>query len=654
MLKNRMETADINKASVQDGFWDRYTGRVSERILPYQWEMMNDRIQAEEKSGCMHNFRAAAGEEDGEFTGMVFQDSDLAKWLEAAAFSLATRPDPELEKTIDQAVDLLERVQDESGYFDTRFILQEKEKRWTNLLEAHELYVAGHFIEAGVAYYQVTGKENLLKIVRRNADLICDTFGPEEGKRAGVPGHEEIELALVKLYQVTGEERYLDQAYYFINERGKDPSLLPRLHEEYGSDIFPGLICDPLYNQTHAPVREQETAEGHAVRAVYMLSAMADLAWYKQDAELLAACERLYDNITQKRMYITGGIGSAGVGERFTTDYDLPNHSAYAESCASIGLAMFCRRMFQITGDAKYADTMETALYNTVAAGISLSGDRFFYVNPLEVWPDACRKNPDIAHVKEVRQGWFACACCPPNIARTLASLHQYAWFSDNERLVIALYTGGRWETMLGGNPAVLEIRTDYPFDGKVRITVESIRQMTQAEILVRKPGWTRKMRVSVNGEEFCTYSNAYYPQMISVERTWKMGDVIDIEMEMEPVFIQANPQVRPDCGKVALMKGPIVYCLEEADNGSDLQALSVDTGKGIRERCRNDILGGVLTLECEGYRLDADGWNDRLYRPFLEEKEPAVMTALPYCFWNNRGAGEMTVWIRHETMHEN
>ena len=648
MLEKRYETADIRKACVRDSFWDRYTGQVPERIIPYQWDMMNDRISAEEKSGCIHNFKAAAGEEEGGFTGMVFQDSDLAKWLEAAACSLATRPDPDLEKTIDEAVDLLERVQDESGYFDTRFILQEKDKRWTNLLEAHELYVAGHFIEAGVAYYQVTGKDKLLNIVRKNADLICDTFGPEEGKRAGVPGHEEIELALVRLYQVTGEERYLDEAYYFINERGKDPSLLLRLHEEYGSDIFPGLICDPPYNQTHAPVREQDTAEGHAVRAVYMLSAMADLAWYKQDEGLLDACERLYDNITKKRMYITGGIGSAGVGERFTTDYDLPNHSAYAESCASIGLAMFCRRMFQITGDAKYADTMETALYNTVAAGISLSGDRFFYVNPLEVWPDACRKNPDIAHVKEERQGWFACACCPPNIARTLASIHQYAWYAGEDSLAIALYAGGRWETTLAGERAVLEIATEYPFDGEVRIKIDQLERETQAKILLRRPGWTQEMQIWVDGESISTQASGAC--MIGIERTWKQGDEIRIQMEMKPRFMQARPDVRADCGRTAFMKGPLVYCLEEADNGDDLQALRIDPAQGITEHMRDDILGGVMTLECAGYRLDREDWGDELYRPLAgaaREEKPVKLTAVPYCFWNNRGCGEMLVWMR-------
>ena len=650
MLKNRLEPADIRQAQVRDPFWDRYTGQVPDRIIPYQWEMMNDRIEGSEKSGCIANFRAAAGETEGTFTGMVFQDSDLAKWLEAAAFSLAGRPDPELEKTIDEMADLLERVQDESGYFDTFFLLKNPEKRWTNLLEAHELYVAGHFIEAAVAYFQVTGKENLLRIVRRNADLICDTFGPGEGQRPGYPGHEEIELALVKLYEVTGEERYLYQAYYFIRERGKDPGLLGKLHQEYGGCVFPDFITDPDYNQCHATVYEQETAEGHAVRAVYMLTAMADLAWYKKDEELLRSCERLYANITQKRMYITGGIGSAGYGERFTTDYDLPNHSAYAESCASIGLAMFCRRMFQITGDAKYADTMETALYNTVAAGISLSGDRFFYVNPLEVWPEGCRRNPDISHVKPERQGWFVCACCPPNIARTLASLQQYAWYSEGDRLAMALYAGGKWKTALGSVPVELEVETDYPFRGEVKITIRELEQDTEGEILLRKPGWTREMKIRVNGETVYALDDPCPAGMAGIRRTWKTGDVITVSMEMAPRFMQADPRVRADCGRTALMKGPMVYCLEEADNGDDLAALSVDVRKGIREQVRDDILGGVMTLECEGYRLRQENPGGALYGVLTGEKEPVKLTAVPYCFWNNRGCGEMSVWIRYES----
>ena len=652
MLKRRFEPVKIQKARVQDPFWDRYTGRVPERIIPYQWDMMNDRVSGMEESGCIHNFRAAAGEEDGGFKGMPFQDSDLAKWIEAAAFSLATKPDQQLEGIIDEMADLLEKVQDEEGYLDTRFILMEPEKRWTNLLEGHELYVSGHLIEAAVAYYLVTGKEKLLSIVKKNADLICRTFGKEEGKRPGYPGHEEIELALVKLYEVTGEERYLDQAYYFITERGQDPHLLEKLHNEYGEYIFPEFSgFDLSYNQCQAPVYNQETVEGHAVRAVYMLTAMADLAWYKDDARLLESCEKLYRNIVKKRMYITGGIGSAGKGERFTTDYDLPNESAYAESCASIGLAMFCRRMLQITGRAGYADTMETALYNTVAAGISLSGDRFFYVNPLEVWPDACRKNTDLDHVKEERQGWFACACCPPNIARTLASLHQYAWFSDGYRLIVALYAGGECELNLSGRPAVLEVKTDYPFSGKVHIKLKDLQQDTDAAILLRKPGWTKRMQISVNGSLFCKNENAYKPEFLEVQRTWRHGDVIDIEIEMEPCFMQANPRVRADCGKVALMKGPVVYCLEEADNGYDLSAISIDTEKGIFEKYREDILGGMYTLECEGYRLSDDGWDDELYRTFMEKTEPVSVTAIPYCFWNNRGCGEMSVWIRSDSV---
>lgn len=375
---------------------------MGEAIIPYQWDAMNDRIPDAEPSHCLENFAVAAGRKKGEFYGAVFQDTDIAKWLEAVGFSLAAEKNPELEKTADEVIDLIAEAQQEDGYLDTYFIIKEPDKRWKNLREGHELYTAGHMMEAATAYYQGTGKKKFLGVVEKLADLLCDTFGSEDGKIHGYPGHQEVEIGLIKLFQVTGKRKYLDLAQYFIDARGTGENyFLQEISRGDSGNIFPELSdYRPEYSQSDKPVREQKAAEGHAVRAVYMYSAMADLAYEYQDEELMAACKRLWNNIVQRQMYITGGIGASGILERFTVDYDLPNDCNYAESCASIGLAMFGIRMANITKDASYIDTVERALYNTVLAGIALDGKSFFYVNPLEVWPDNCMERTSKEHVK--------------------------------------------------------------------------------------------------------------------------------------------------------------------------------------------------------------------------------------------------------------
>lgn len=647
MQKERLQPISLKNGKIQDAFWLKYIGKVSETILPYQWKLMNDQVKDTEKSGCIQNFRIAAGMENGEFTGMPFQDSDLAKWMEAVAFSLAAGPNPKLENIMDEMVDLLSHAQEADGYMDTYFMLKEPEKKWLNLHEGHELYVAGHFIEAAVAYYKVTGKKKFLDIVCKNADLICDTFGNGENQIPGYPGHQEVELALVKLFEVTGNERYLKQAQFFLMERGKEPYILEELHKKYGSFIFPEFEkFDRKYNQIHLPVMEQKTAEGHAVRAVYMYSAMADLAWYTQDEKLFKVCEELYENITKRRMYITGGIGSAGIGERFTCDYDLPNHSGYNESCASIGLAMFCQRMLRNTGNGKYGDTMEIALYNTVLAGIGLDGQKFFYVNPLEVWPDACDNNTDLVHVKKERQSWFTCACCPPNIVRTLASIQSYACFVCEDRIYWNLYIGGNWKFILPAGEIIWEMQTEYPFKNEIRMKVVSVKGNGHALLALRKPGWCEKAELWLNGKEIpaeeCTEKG-----FIILDEYWKEGMELVLCLSMEPMFIQANPKVRADAGKTALVKGPLVYCLEEEDNGNNLSAVSVSPKAEIKEEFRTDILGGLPVLKLQGFREVEETWGEELYRPWNSGTVNTELIAVPYCYWNNRESGEMQVWLR-------
>lgn len=476
MKTKKLDLLPLKALKVNDFFWNKYTGLVTKEIIPYQWKALNDEVAGAEPSYCIDNFKVAAGLKEGTFHGWVFQDTDLAKWLEAVAYSLSYEPNEALEKLADDAIELVGKAQQENGYINTHFTILHPGKQYCNLKEGHELYTTGHFIEAAIAYYEVTGKDKFLNIMKKNADLICDVFHTEKYKNA-VPGHEEIELALMKLATVTGDDKYADMAKDFIDRRGTEPNYL---FNESKNDDFIDVWHDPNpyineYGQNHLPVRKQKTAEGHAVRATYLYCAMADIAQKYQDESLFEACENLYNNIVNKRMYITGGIGSSGVMERFTTDYDLPNDTNYSESCASIGLALFCRRMAQITGDSKYIDTMELALMNTVLAGIAMDGKSFFYVNPLEVWPDNCMPATDKNHVKAVRQKWFGCACCPPNIARTLSSLGEYLFMQNDDGLFINMFAGGEYKTTALGGYKRLNIETKFPFEGKITISISDI-----------------------------------------------------------------------------------------------------------------------------------------------------------------------------------
>ena len=645
MREKKLETVMPGNIRVEDHFWDRYTKLVTREIIPYQWKALNDEISDAEPSHCIQNFRIVAGMEKGEFSGWVFQDSDLAKWLEAVAYSLSYEKNEELEALADAAIALVGRAQEDNGYLNTYFSINEPGKQFKNLKEGHELYVAGHFIEAAVAYYRVTGKDALLNIMRKNADLICEVFHTERYENA-VPGHEEIELALVKLTGVTGDRKYLDMAYDFVNRRGTEPNYL--FHESERED-FVDVWHDPNpyrneYGQNHLPVRRQMTAEGHAVRAVYLYSAMADLAYAYRDEELFAACENLYRNIVEKRMYITGGIGSSGTLERFTTDFDLPNDTNYAESCASIGLAFFCRRMAQITGDARYVDTMETALMNTVLSGIAMDGRSFFYVNPLEVWPKNCMPATDRNHVKPVRQKWFGCACCPPNIARTLASLGEYVYFAEKDALWLNLFAGGEVSIVLGGSELTCVIETSFPYEGKVRIHAHSSAPSgASGEIRIRIPGYAKNPRFFVDGDRVQPDVESGYAVLAGV---WK-NQVIDYTFGMEAQFVYANPSVRADNGRVALVRGPLVYCLEEADNGENLSALYVAPESPVQEQYDGELLGGTVVLRAAGKQVCDDGWDGVLYRtkaPALRDKE---LTFVPYHSWGNRTQGEMAVWIK-------
>ena len=635
MTRDEIQSVALRDVQVADGFFSRYADLVREEVIPYQWEALNDRIPGAEKSGCLRNFRIAAGREAGEFTGMVFQDSDIGKWLEAVAYSLTTHPDAALERTADEVIELLEAAQREDGYLDTYFIVKDPKNRWKCLRDCHELYCAGHLLEGAVAYWQATGKDRFLNVMRRYVDYIATVFGRGEGQMRGYPGHEEIELALCKLYDVTGEKKYLDLAAYFIDERGRNPKyFLEELKTRGDAFHWEGNDAQGMeYFQAHAPVREQTEAVGHAVRAVYLYSGMADVAMRTGDEGLLEACRRLYRNIADKRLYVTGAIGSTYIGEAFTFDYDLPNDTAYAETCASVGLIFFMKRMLEADGAAEYGDMMERALYNTVLAGMAMDGKSFFYVNPLEVFPEADEKDPSKRHVKTVRQKWFACACCPPNVARLLADLGSYIYRRKGSAVTADLFIGSR--LALPGGAELIQT-SEVPFGGKVTFTLRGAAQ--GFSLRVRCPEWAEGVTCTAP----CRKENGY----IAIQKDWQDGDSVTLVFGMEPRRIYANPLVRQDAGKVCLMRGPLVYCLEEADNGANLHLLRLPEGEPVEAVRGEGALFGMTLLRAKGRRFVPHG--SRLYAPDRQGREEETrLTFVPYFAWGNRDKGEMAVYVR-------
>lgn len=663
MRKEKLQLISLKNITIEDEFWSKYTKLVTKEIIPYQWDALNNRVEDADPSYSIENFKVAAGLSKGTFHGYTFQDSDLAKWLEAVAYSLSYEENEELEKIADEVIDLVEKAQEEDGYLNTHFSILYPDKKFTHLREGHELYTAGHFMEAAIAYYKATGKDKFLKIMGKKADLICEVFHTPKYENA-VPGHEEIELALVKMYEVTGKESYLNMAKDFVERRGREPNYLVHEHEQEGyiDDFNDAREFFPEYSQCHLPVREQKTAQGHAVRATYLYSAMVDLAYEYQDQSLVDACEELYNNIVKKRMYITGAIGSSGINERFTTDYDLPNNINYGESCASIGLAMFTRRMAQITGNAKYVETMERALINTVLAGIAMDGKSFFYVNPLEVWPDNCLENTSMYHVKPVRQKWFGVACCPPNITRTLASLGEYACFTEENSLWINLFIGGKINTEFNSVPIAFEISTKFPFDSNIKIKAKA-KERVNGKLYIRIPEYAenplltmedKKVKLNTNKSEESKTIFENQDIKISIDKGYAVIEgrwqeqIINLDFDMPAHFVYSNPQVRENVGKTAIVKGPLVFCLEEVDNGKNLSNLFIDNNKPLIEEYRKDILGGVLTIKAQGMKIREKDWQgDLLYSNEQVSLEETELTLVPYCNWGNRETGEMSVWMK-------
>lgn len=615
-----------------EGFMKAYQKLVKDTVIPYQHEVLFDRIPDVEKSHVGQNFinagKVLRGEDAGDgFYGMVFQDSDAAKWLEAASYSLANTPDAKLEADCDELISLIAGAQDTDGYLNTYYTVKDREKRWTNLLEGHELYCSGHMMEAAVAYYDATGKDSLLRVMEKNAEHIYNRFITE--KHPGCPGHPEVEVALMKMYRATGNVHCLELARHFIDERGQDPNYFRNEYLNRGWNVWGNDGTDPNYQQSGMPVRDMSVATGHAVRAGYLFSAMADLAGEDSDRSLLDACHRLWDNITKKQMYVTGGIGQTVNGEAFTVDYDLPSDTAYAETCASIALMMFASRMLRQEVNAEYADVMELAFYNTVLAGMQLDGKRFFYVNPLEVIPDISGKISTHRHDLPERPGWYTCACCPPNVARTITSLGRYAYGENDDTLFCHLYAAG---TVTAKNGLTVTCETGYPYDFTVTYRVKN-----SGKLALRIPRWSKQWTLTVNGAEANPAPVTGY-----VTLSVSDGDTVVLTLDGTPRKIYANPLVSRLTGKVAIARGPLVYCFEGVDNDGAVFDLGISRRAAVSVGKTNDTIGAV-TLSVNAVRTE--GFTE-LYTDSEPEHKAYTATAVPYYTWGNRGINQMRVWM--------
>lgn len=584
-----MHHVDFSQVLIHDAFWSPKLENNAKNTIPVCID------QIENKTGRIRNFENAAAHK-GKHSGIYFDDSDVYKAVEGFAYSLINNPDPVLEAKADEWIDKFAAAQEEDGYINTFFSLEGIEDRW-NEMGLHEMYCAGHLIEAGVAYYKATGKRKLLDVGQRMADHMMTLFGPD--KHDWVPGHQEIELALVKLYEVTGEKKYLDFAYWLIEERGHGHGRdAVKENEPWETDYFLDT----------KPVRDLEVISGHAVRAMYMFCGMCDVTSYMPQTGYMKALDNLWNDVVGTRMYITGAIGNTMDNEGFTVPYDLPNYTAYCETCASIGMAFWNQRMNEWKGDSKYVDIVERVLYNGILSGINTDGTKFFYVNPLA------------SHGDHHRKAWYGCACCPSNVCRFIPSIGNYIYCTSNNALWVNLYIGNEAKFKVGESDVDVSMATSYPWNGDVTLTFNNVYK---GEVRLRIPGWCKSFGLAKNGETIKKYTmdNGY----AVVSGKWAKGDKINLTMDMPVEVVEADSHVEEDRGLRAIQRGPIVYCAEQVDNSSNFDKLSVN-GNMNWEVVELPIMGGIRALdsECNGQRI-------RL---------------IPYYSWDNREACEMKVWL--------
>ncbi len=624
-----IKSSKLAAVNFKDDFWQKRIDTDIKVTISHVFKQI-------EQTGRLKNFELASPQGQGDFcSNYPFDDSDVYKTIEAASYSLMLHPDPELVKYLDKVISKIAAAQEKDGYIYTARAIKDKggkipyqdwvaSKRWENEESSHELYNLGHLYEAAVAHYQATGKKNLLNIALKSAGLILKEFGP--GKLMVPPGHQEIEIGLIKLYRLTGEKKYLDQAKFFLDQRGNSQG-----HKLYG-----------FYSQDHLPVTQQTEAVGHAVRAAYMYSAMADVAALTGDEAYHQALNKLWEDVVFRKMYLTGGIGSTGAWEGFGPAYNLPNASAYCETCASIANAFWNYRMFLLEGEAKYLDVFERIVYNGVLSGISLTGDRFFYANPLASFG------------QHERTPWFGCACCPPNVARFLPQMGQYAYATSGDRLFVNLYGANSAQLEVNGLKIKLEQETRYPWEGEIKITVNPEKE-GRFVVLLRIPGWALgqpvpgdlysyagqkagKPLVKVNQQQVeLKLEKGFLP----LERSWKPGDTVEISLPLEPRQVLANEKVKDDIGLVAVERGPIVYCAEWADNQGRVSNLLLPVGASLEAEYKPDLLGGVETIKAEGKTFKVEKGKVK--------SETRTITLIPYYAWAHRGRGEMAVWLARE-----
>lgn len=602
-----LRSLPFDAVRLDGGFWHRWQEVNRTHALSYGYQQLND-------AQVLANFEVVAGRRSADFQNMRFADSDLYKWLEGAAYELAVCENEWLSGRVAHAVELTSAAQHEDGYLNTFYQLTDPEGRWSNLRDNHELYSAGHLFQAGVAHFRATGERSLLSVATRFADHIDKVFG--QGKKQSVPGHPEIEMGLIELSRATGENRYLELARFFIDERGK------------------GLIDGRVYNQDHVPVREADEPAGHAVRQLYLLAGVADLYLETGERTLLAAMERVWDVMTRKKMSITGGVGSRHNHEAFGQSYELPNDRPYNETCAQIASVMWNWRLLLATGEARYADLMEWTLYNGVISGVSLDGRSYFYPNPL------------LSRGQVMRSGWFDCACCPPNVMRTLGSIHNYVATRDNSGVQLHLYDNCTVEASVGNESVRLRMKSEYPWTSDTQIFVEQ-SPPSEWTLSVRIPGWCENATLTVAGEAISGTWGTY----LRIKRNWQAGDVIELLMPMHAMFNEAHPYVEAARGCVAISRGPLVYCLEQHDQEKDASVLdaTVDPSAPVAEIREAETLGGIVALRVEGEIVARGDWERRLYRPVGPSDRTirrAMLKAIPYFTWANREPAPMTVWI--------
>jgi DUF1680 family protein len=609
----RLKPVPLTAVRLEDGFWAPRLRINREVTLPAQFRQL-------EETGRLWNFTRAAGKARGPFKGLYFNDSDVYKWLEAAAWALAAGPDPTLQGLADTVCGAIEEAQGPDGYLNTYFTHERAGERWTNLRDMHELYCAGHFFQAAVALDRANGSDRMLKVACRLADHLGETFGP--GKKPGTPGHPEVEMALVELARQTGQPRYLAQAKLFLDNRGR------------------GIIGGGAYYSDHKPFRDLDRLVGHAVRSLYLCAGAADLYAETGETALLATLERLWGRMVSRQLYITGGLGARYEGESFGEDWELPNARAYAETCAAIASVMWNWRMLQLSGGARYADLVEWTLYNGVLPGISLDGLGYFYVNPLS------------SEGGYRRQPWFDCACCPPNAARTLASLPALFYSLSREAVWIHQYAAGEANLALGdGQRISLAQRTRYPWDGAIDIEIRAA-PAGEFSLFLRVPGWVEAgAQVALNGR---TLDLPLVPgEYLEIRRLWKPGAAIRLDFPMPARLLESHPNVLENTGRVAAARGPILYCAERADHPSfDLRRAALLPEQPISAAFLPDLLNGVVALTAQAELTPLDpAWENRLYRPLSPAPQfPGVsvpLTLIPYYAWANREAGQMEVWVK-------